>query len=75
MFNESDGTYHYSNSSSGDTPGNNPQSQPPHFPWDYEQPHHSAPAGGPTSPKKKKQGWTAGKVIALALICSLLSGV
>lgn len=74
MFNESDSTYHYSNSSSGDTSGNNPQSQPPHFPWDYEQPHHSAPAGGPTSPKKKKQGWTAGKVIALALSCSLLSG-
>lgn len=28
----------------------------------------------PVKPKKKKKGWTAGKVIALTLVCSVLSG-
>ena len=28
-----------------------------------------------TPPKQKKSGWTGGKVIAIALVCSLLSGL
>ena len=27
-----------------------------------------------TSPKKEKKGWTAGKIVAIALVCSLLGG-
>jgi len=37
-------------------------------PWNYEPPQY-------TPQKPKKRGWTAGKVIALALCCSLLSGL
>ena len=75
MFNESDGTYHYSNSSSGNAPGNDTKNQPPQFPWDYDQTRRYAPMDAPTPPKKKKGGWTGGKVIALALSCSLLGGI
>ena len=43
------------------------QSNP--FPWDNEYNHNQTP------PKKTKKGWTGGKVIAIALICSLLGGL
>ncbi len=39
-----------------------------HFPWDYDTPYQQPP-------KKVKKGWTTGKVIALALCCSLLGGI
>ena len=39
------------------------------FPWD------SYPPERPQPPKKKKTGWTGGKVIAIALVCSLLGGL
>ena len=36
------------------------------YPWESDIPN--------TSPKKEKKGWTAGKVVAIALACSLLGG-
>ena len=39
------------------------------FPWDSYPPKH------PQTPEKGKTGWTGGKVIAVALICSLLGGL
>ena len=53
------------------------QEQPP-----YSQPQFREPPAGPqprqfepSKTKPKKKGWTTGKVIALVLCCSLLSGV
>ena len=73
MFNESDNTYDYTNSPSGDESGQHTQSQPPRFPWDYDQVRRYEPMDVPAPPKKKKGSRTAGKVIALVLCCSLLS--
>ncbi len=39
------------------------------FPWDSDFTYHY------TKPKKEKKGWTGGKVIAIALIYSLLGGL
>ena len=39
------------------------------FPWDYEAPRQHTP-----EPSKPKKEWTAGKITALALSCSLLGG-
>lgn len=66
MFNESDGTYHYSQSqNAGDEPvcSNN-------HPREYGQPYGYDP-----QPSKKKSRWTTGRVIALALCSSLISGL
>ncbi len=40
-------------------------------PWQYGQPWPPVPE---PKQKKEKKGWTAGKVIALALVCSLIGG-
>ena len=37
------------------------------FSWEHDLPY--------TPPKKEKTGWTAGKVVAVALSCSLLGGI
>ncbi len=47
-----------------DKPFNNQESP---FSWEENVPY--------TPPKKEKTGWTAGKVVAIALSCSLLGGV
>ena len=39
------------------------------FPWDSDSTYHY------TKPKKEKKAWTGGKVIVIALICSLLGGL
>ena len=41
----------------------------------YENPHSWEEEFSYIPPKPEKKGWTAGKVIAIALICSLLGGV
>ncbi len=47
---------------------NNQEQNENHFPWgDPTQPQTPAPA-------PKKAGWTAGKIVALALCCALLGG-
>ena len=64
MYQDSD--QNYPQFSNGDqTPS---QNQP--FPWDYEAPLYQPPVR-----KKEKKGFSAGKVIALALCCSLLGGI
>lgn len=73
MFNESDNTYHHTNSSSGDESGRDTQNHPPYFNRDYDQAPRYEPMDVPAPPLKKKSIWTAGKVIALVLCCSLLS--
>jgi len=39
------------------------------FPWDSDSTYHYA------KPQKEKKNWTVGKVIAIALVCSLLGGI
>ncbi len=38
-------------------------------------PPQEKPVQQPTPPKKEKSGWTGGKVIAIALVCSVLGGL
>lgn len=45
------------------------ENQNDQFPWDSDATYHYA------MPKKEKKGWTGGKAIALALVCSLLGGL
>ena len=45
----------------------NQEPQEPQYSWDYNTPY--------IPPKKEKTGWTAGKLVAVALSCSLLGGV
>ena len=81
MYNESDHTYNYTqpsdstpnvyrvNGSENDVPPYRPPVSEPYFSGNTEQPRQYEP-----QPPKKKKGWTAGRVIALALCCSLLGG-
>ena len=71
MFNESDGTYHYSRS---ENTGNDPVN-PDNPLRDCAQPRQYDPSQSFHEVKAKKRHWTAGKVIALVLFCSLISGV
>ncbi len=41
----------------------------------YENPHSWEEEISYTPPKQEKKSWTAGKVVAIALVCSLLGGV
>ena len=44
------------------------ENQNSQLPWDSEPGFRYIP------PKKEKSGWSGGKVVALALVCSLLGG-
>jgi len=45
----------------------NQENREPQYSWDYNTPY--------MPPKRKKTGWTARKVVAIALVCSLLGGI
>jgi len=66
MYQDSEQNYQYSQNPEIENPI---PSQKQSFPWDYDAPYQ------PPVQKKVKKGWTAGKVVALALCCSLLGGI
>lgn len=48
---------------------NNYDNQNNSFPWDSDSTYHIS------RPNPKKKGWTGGKVVAIALVCSLIGGL
>ena len=44
-------------------------------PFSSDAESNSEPVQAPVASKPAKAGWTAGKVIAIALVCSLLGGL